>query len=257
MNRWLALALSLVVLSQGCSSQNAGLEPRGEFYKKTELAEFVKDTTPPETENDYIIGVGDRLDVVFFIHRDLTTKNLLVRSDGRITLPYVGDVMAEGHTPMELDSTLSARFSEVLRDPNLSVIVGEPAEKMVYVLGQVKNSGGFEYETSLSLVQAVAKAGGFVRGAKQQHVLVIRREGLNRVVGAEISVKEITSGYNVQRDIWLRNYDIVYVPKTRLESAAELMQTVGDILGPPVDIIWRGWQIQVWQQQYELLRGPN
>ncbi len=73
------------------------------------------------------------------------------------------------------------------------------------------------------------------RGAKTTHVLVIRRKGPEKIVGIEVNVASITSGYNVQSDIWLRNYDIVYVPKTRLQSAGEFIAIINDILYPPVD----------------------
>jgi len=253
MSRIFFIVICALVVSLGCASDKDTRTPRGDFYKEKELGEFLTDTASPQQQNEYIIAIGDKLDVVFFIHRELTTNNLLVRSDGRVTLPYVGDVMAAGYTPMQLDSTLTAEFSEVLREPNLSVIIRDPAEKIVYVLGQVIHGGGFEYETSISLIQAVARAGGYDRGAKSNHVVVIRREGLDKVVGIEVNLDAITSGYNVGSDFWLRNYDIVFVPKTRLESAADLMQTVDEIIRPPVDIIFRGWQIKVLQDQYEFI----
>ena len=253
--RLLSIIAALVVLCAGCSSNNAGREKPGELYARSDLAAFVEDTDPLESERDYVIGIGDRLDVVFFVHKELTTVDLLVRSDGRITLPYVGDVDAAGVTPMQLDSTLTYRFSEVLREPNLSVILKAPAEKLVYVLGQVKAPGGFPYDTKLSVVQALALAGGMERGAKTSHVLVIRRKGPEKIVGIEVNVASITSGYNVQSDIWLRNYDILYVPKTRLQSAGEFIAIINDILFPPVDLLVRGWQIQVMKQQLDVIRA--
>jgi polysaccharide export outer membrane protein len=252
-----AIVFFLAALSAGCSSNNAGREKPGELYGQDQLGAFVEDTDPLVSQEDYVIGIGDRLDVVFFVHKELTTVDLLVRSDGRITLPYVGDVDAAGVTPMQLDSTLSYRFSEVLREPNLSVILREPAEKLVYVLGQVKTPGGFPYQTKLSVVQALALAGGMDRGAKTTHVLVIRRKGPEKVVGIEVNVASITSGYNVQSDIWLRNYDILYVPKTRLQSAGEFIAIINDILFPPVDLVLRGWQIEVLRQQLEVIRARN
>lgn len=253
--RLFAIILFLAALSAGCSSNNAGREKPGELYEQDQLGQFVEDTDPLESQEDYVIGIGDRLDVVFFVHKELTTIDLLVRSDGRVTLPYVGDVDAAGVTPMQLDSTLSYRFSEVLREPNLSVIVRAPADKLVYVLGQVKAPGGFPYDTKLSVVQAIALAGGIERGAKTSHVLVIRRKGPEKIVGIEVNVASITSGYNVQSDIWLRNYDILYVPKTRLQSAGEFIAIINDILYPPVDLLVRGWQIQVMKQQLDIIRA--
>jgi polysaccharide export outer membrane protein len=158
---------------------------------------------------------------------------------------------------MALDSVLTARFSEVLRDPNLSVILRAPAEKVVYVFGQVENPGGFPYRTNLSLLHSIALAGGLSRGAKTSHVLVIRRKGPEKIVAIEVNVSDITSGRNVRSDVWLRNYDIVYVPRTRLESAADFILILNDVLFPPVDIALRGWQLQVLNQQLEVLKSKD
>jgi polysaccharide export outer membrane protein len=255
MMRFLAAMMALAVLSAGCSAGNAGREAPGKLYAQSELDSFVADTNPPESERDYVIGVGDRLDIVFFVHKELSTVDLLVRSDGRITLPYVGDVRAAGSTPMQLDSTLTYRFSEVLREPNLSVILRAPAEKLVYVLGQVKEPGGFPYTDRVSLMHALALAGGFDRGSKNSHILVIRRKGPEKIVGIEVNVAAITNGGHLENDIWLKNYDIVYVPKTRLQSASDFIAIINDILFPPVDILLRGWQIEVLRQQLELIQS--
>ena len=255
MARYMAIALAAAVLSIGCASKKAGLDPRGKLYTSSEVQDFLEHTAPPQAEENFVIGCGDRLDIVFFVHKDLSTNDLLVRSDGRITLPYVGDVRAAGLTPMQLDSTLTVRFSEVLRDPNLWVIVREPAQKLVYVLGRVHRPGGFTFETRVSVLQAIALAGGLERGAKTTHVVVIRRDGPERIVGAEINLAAVTSGYNVENDIWLKNFDIVYVPATRLQSASEFVGIVYDILYPPLDVVMRGWSVQVLYQQLDYLRS--
>lgn len=255
MTRSLSFILVLAVISLGCASHKPAMGPRGDVYERDQVSEFLRDTATPDSGNAYIIGIGDRLDVVFFVHKELSTIELLVRSDGCITLPYVGDVVAVGVTPMRLDSTLTTKFSEVLRDPNLSVIVREPADKLIYVLGQVKRPGAYPYETKMSLLQALALGAGFERGAKVSHVLVIRREGLQKIVGVEVDVAAMFAGHNLEQDFWLKNYDIVYVPKTRLESAAEFMQIIYDILYPPVDLLMRGWTAQVMWEQIDYLQS--
>jgi polysaccharide export outer membrane protein len=255
MKRCLSYVVVLAVISLGCASNKPAMEPRGDVYDRDQVSEFLRDTATPDSGNAYIIGIGDRLDVLFFVHQELSTINLLVRSDGCITLPYVGDVVAVGVTPMRLDSTLTTKFSEVLRDPNLSVIVREPADKLIYVLGQVKRPGAYPYETKMSLLQALALGAGFERGAKVSHVLVIRREGLQKIVGVEVDVAAMFAGHNLEQDFWLKNYDIVYVPKTRLQSAGEFMQILYDILYPPVDILLRGWTAQAIFLQIDYLQS--
>jgi len=245
----------LALLLAGCGSPNhANMQPSANVYRGDDVVRFLNSTSPPAVEREYLIGVGDRLDIKFFVHKELSAERILVRSDGRITLQYVGDVPAAGLTPMQLDSALTTRFAEVLRDPNLSVIVAEPAEKLVYVLGEVKAPGGFDFDTRVSLLGAVAMAGGLLNGAKSNHVLVIRRDGPDKVVGAEIDLASAAKGERIGNDIWLRNYDIVFVPKTRLKSTADFVSILYDVVYKPLDIGVRGWQIDLWRKELEFRR---
>ena len=237
-----------------CSSKRAQVGVQGGLYPEDQLGQFLRDTTPRQG-NEYIIGVGDRLDVAFFFHRDLSEDPLLVRSDGRITLPYVGDIMAAGRTPMQLDTLLTDKFSEILKDPNLSIIVMKTADPVVYVLGQVGQPGGYPYSREVSLLQALALAGGLRGGAKSEHVLVIRRVGPSKIVGVEVNAKAIMKGERIQNDFVLRDFDIVYVPKTRIQSVADFVSTVDEIVTPPANLFLRGWQIQVQRQQINLIRS--
>ncbi len=239
-----------------CSSGRSQVDARPGVYPEQQLGEFLKDTAPSQ-DNEYLIGIGDRLHIVFFFHENLSRKPLLVRSDGRITLPYVGDVMAAGRTPMQLDTLLTIKFSEILKDPNLSVIVDETAESTVYVLGEVKLPGGYPHSQAITLVHALALAGGFGKGAKSNHVLVIRRQGASRIVGVEVNVKAIMNGEQMQNDFFLRNHDIVFVPKTRIQSVADFVGAVDAIVSPPVNLFLRGWQIEVLRQQTLLIRSDN
>jgi len=251
------IAPGLVIGLSACSSNRRPVGAGGGVYPPEQLGQFLRDTAPPRQANDYIIAVGDRLDVAFFFDRDMNQERLLVRSDGRITLPYTGDVMAAGRTPMQLDTLLTNRFAEILKDPNLSVIVVETARTMVYVLGEVRNPGGYPFRRSVSLVQALALAGGLSNGAKSNHVLVIRRKGLQGIVGVEVNAKAIIQGEQVQNDFLLRDFDIVYVPKTRIQSIADFAQTLDQIVSPPTDLFLQGWQVQVLREQLELFRGER
>ncbi len=130
------IALLMLVAAFGCSSAPKMTVSSGEMYERGDLEEFVNRTGPPAGATAYYqFGIGDRLDIVFLYHSNLTSRELLVRDDGRISLPYVGDQMALGYTPMQLDTILTEKFAEILKEPNLSVILNEPAEKKVYVLG--------------------------------------------------------------------------------------------------------------------------
>ncbi len=223
------------------------------FYEPEQLGGFLSESAEKQS-NDYIIAIGDELDVVFLYHSDLTTQELIVRSDGRISLPYVGDVMAAGYRPMQLDSVLTNHFSEILHDPNLSVIVRSSAEKMVYVLGEVQTPGGYPFKTNVSLLQSIALASGLKSSGKADHTVVIRREGVTRIIGVEVDVTAITRGEALQQDFMLRNNDIVYVPKKRLHSVKDFMEAINTIISPPIQVYLRGWEIANVDAVYEFYR---
>ena len=103
-----AAAAAAVAVIAGCSSKRPP-----ELYPREEIQEFDKVAAQPVyiEQDKYILGTGDRIDVVFLYHNNLTTRDLLIRKDGKISLPYVGDHDAAGLMPMELDSLLTDRFA--------------------------------------------------------------------------------------------------------------------------------------------------
>ncbi len=229
-------------------------------YSREDVARFAEETHSLPAglaEPEYVIGVADVLDIVFLFQENLTTRMLQVRRDGRISLPYIGDQVAAGYTPMELDSILTDRFGEILKEPSVSVIVRKMARQKVYVLGQVKTPGVYKYDDELSVVQAIAMAGGMGKAASGSSVVLIRRDGLDRILGVEVDVKNILSGARFQDDIRLRNFDIVYVPKKRLNSVAEFMQTVDQIIRPPLDAAFTVWGIRSLDASFVFYRGTG
>jgi polysaccharide export outer membrane protein len=254
--RPLILILTAMALAACSAGKPATSGIPSEMYEPQDLQSFVEESAAPSPgAEEYVIGVGDQLDVVFVYHQNLNTRDVPVRRDGRVSLPYVGDIMAAGLTPMTLDSLLTASFGEILRDPSLSVIIRKEAERLVYVLGEVDNPGGYPFTDQISLVQAVAAARGFKKSAKPAHTVVIRREGLDRIIGIEIDVKSIINGSAIENDILLRNYDIVYVPKSPIYTVGDFAREVNQIIGVPLNIILTGWQIRTLQANYEFFRA--
>lgn len=253
--------LWLPVVLLGCSGAKiADTDVEKGVYASEDVDRFVHDTATRAHAvlvDEYVIGVGDLLDVVFLLHSNLSTRELVVRRDGRISLPYVGDVDAAGLTPMVLDSVLTEEFSEILREPNVAVIVRKPAPQKVFVLGDVESPGRFEFDDELSVVQSIAMAGGMSNSASQSHAILIRRQGLNRIVGVEIDVKGILVGAEIHNDIRLRNYDIVYVPRRPIYSVADFMQELNDIVLPPLDWTLRALSIRNLDATYDFLRAGS
>lgn len=251
------MAATLPMVAAGCGGGIKGADRSEGWYSPDSVATFDKETSSVPASDlvpEYVIGVNDMLEVVFLYHSNLTTRDLIVRRDGRISMPYVGDQMAAGITPMELDSLLTTRFSEVLRDPNLSVIVTRPAPQRVYVLGQVNQPGRLEFNDEMSMVAAVAAAGGVKTGGMPNHAVLIRRQGVSQIVGVEVDLRAVMNGSQMSNDLRLRNYDIVFVPQHPIYSAADFMQAVGDIINVPLDAVFKGWQIANLKENYQFYR---
>lgn len=252
-----SMAGALLAAVAGCGSGVKGASRSDGWYSPDSVAQFVTDTTKPALpvlEPEYVIGVGDMLEVVFLYQTNLTTRDLVVRRDGRISMPYVGDQMAAGVTPMVLDSVLTARFSEVLREPNLAVIVSKPAPQRAYVLGEVNVPGRFEFTDDLTMLQAVAMAGGTKSSGMPNHAVLIRRQGVSDIVGVEVDLRAAMNGSVLRNDLRLRNYDIIYVPKHPIYSAADFMQAIYQIINVPLDAVFKGWQIANLKENYQFYR---
>jgi polysaccharide export outer membrane protein len=124
---------------------------------------------------DYRIGPQDKLNITVFQVKDLTVEKMQVDATGRILLPLIGAVMAQGKTTTELSNEIATLLAaKYLRDPQVSVVVEESASQKVTVEGAVNEAGVFPLRGKTSLLEAVAMAKGPSRNANTKHVAIIR-----------------------------------------------------------------------------------
>jgi polysaccharide biosynthesis/export protein len=129
----------------------------------------------PPTPKDYIIGVEDVLSVVFWREKDLSA-DVIVRPDGKISLPMLNDIAAAGVTPEQLADTLQKAATKFVREPGATVIVKEIRSRKVFVIGQVTKPGTFPLTSDMNVLQIIAEAGGFLEDAKKDQVTIVRTE---------------------------------------------------------------------------------
>jgi polysaccharide export outer membrane protein len=135
------------------------------------------DTTPSaaSTSNDYRLAAGDKLRIEVY-KDDKLSQSLQIRPDGKITMPLAGDLPAASRTPTELRDSISAALKDYIANPVVTVIVVETTPQVVYVTGEVNKPGALTLASGhMSVVQAIAMAGGFTDFAKRKDVLVMRR----------------------------------------------------------------------------------
>lgn len=170
----------------------------------------------------YIIEPGDSLDVRFFYNPELN-EEVMVRPDGNISLPLVGEMRAAGRSPGQLEGSLKESYSRELRQAAITVMVKGFAGQRVYVDGEVGEPQMVNIAGNLSAMQAISSAGGFMDSARKGEVLVIRRSGTPKPVVIPLDLDAVLAGTDTSQDILLQPYDVVYVPKTAI---AEVNQFV-------------------------------
>ena len=186
------------VAAFGCGSVCPTI-PDGE--KKTFLA------VKPE-EGGYIIGSEDQLQIEVWQNQQLT-RTVTVRPDGKITLPLVNDVPAAGDTIPQFQKRLTERLKTYIKDPIVSITVTQFSSKQIYMLGQVRTSGAFQYSGEMYLLQALTLAGGstpFSEGC----AVVVRRKG-EQFVRFNVELDPIVMGEDLKQNIPLQPNDVVTV----------------------------------------------
>ena len=160
-------------------------------------------------QGEYRIGREDVLEVVVW-HEPELTRVVPVRPDGRISLPLAGEVEAAGRTPTELQTKVSQALQPYIRDGKVAVVVREINGTRFFVLGEVTKPGGFPLRGPMSVVQAIALAGGRTEFAKDELVW-LRQQAGGKTERVPLSFRELVKG-EVAGALWLRPGDVLYVP---------------------------------------------
>ena len=172
-------------------------------------AEVPKNNQP--VDNHYVIGSGDMLEIVTWKEPDFSREDVLVRLDGKITLPLLNDVQAVGKTPMALKQSLEGILKNFVDTPVLTVIVKVPNSQKFYILGEVMNTGEYPIVKELTVLQAFALAGGFTQWASKKEIILLRREG-NEEKRFRIDYKRIIRGKDLESNMIIKANDTIIVP---------------------------------------------
>lgn len=159
----------------------------------------------------YRIGEGDILGVEVYKEPDASTASVPVRLDGKITVALLGEMAVTGLTPRELEQRLTAGYAEILRDPHVTVTVKEIHSQKVYLVGEVKKEGPIRLEAPITVLQALAEAGGVTVFAKRKKMYVLRTENDQRLI-LPFNYDEVVRGKNIGQNVILEPGDTIVVP---------------------------------------------
>lgn len=168
-----------------------------------------------EIKKDYTFHTGDIIAIKFFYNPELN-EEVIIRPDGKISLQLIDEVVTAGLTPSELDGLLTEKYSKILKNSEIAVIVKEFAGQKVYVGGEVNLPGMIPVTGSLTSLQAILQAGGFKDTAELKNIVILRNQGTGEPLFMTINLKENLTMHTQLSDILLKPYDVVFVPKTTI-----------------------------------------
>lgn len=179
------------------------------------------------SSENYLLAVGDHIEIKSYYQEKLN-DTVIIRPDGKIALQLIDEVQASGHTPAQLDTLLTKKYSVFFDDPDISinllsfnrpdltVMVKTFSGQKVYVGGEVNRPGIIENANNIRVLDAIIQAAGVLKSGDLTQVILIRRSLHNQPEIYTVNVKHILQGKT--SDVWLKPYDIVYVPKTDIAN---------------------------------------
>ncbi|MGO8756714.1 MAG: polysaccharide biosynthesis/export family protein [Terracidiphilus sp.] len=220
MKSYARFALSVCVLSMVpfCGSMRGQVAASNPPGNETPAAQAPAPPTPPEASpkgaqagDSYVIGDDDLLAISVWKEPDLS-KQVPVRSDGKISLPLMGEVQAAGRTPLELEQEITAKLKNFITDPQVTVIVQQINSQKFNILGQVAKPGSFPLTNGETIVDAIAAAGGFRDFAKKKSIYVLRQNAEGGESKIDFNYQEFIKGKDPAKNIALRPRDTIVVP---------------------------------------------
>lgn len=227
---------------------------------QAEVRERYRQISGSTVRREYLLNANDELDIKFPYHPNLN-ESIRIRPDGKLQLQLAGTVQAEGQSPETLQAELKKRYAKVLRVPELSVIVRtatrqtlsteqgpargglaglEPtvmvrntAPMQIYVTGEMARPGMYAYTPGMTLLQAIAQAGGHLPSADIQSLVILRRtaQGSAEVVAPALSAQYLSQP---DKDVVLQSFDVIMLPQTRIAALSQNLDQYVFKLLPPV-----------------------
>jgi polysaccharide export outer membrane protein len=162
-------------------------------------------------DKDFVIGNGDVLNINVWKQPDLS-RSVPVRSDGKVSLPLIGEVKAAGQTPLKLEEELTSKFQPFLAEPEVTVIVEQINSEKFNILGRVAKPGSYPLVNPTTVLDAIALAGGCRDFAKQKSIYILRRQANGSETRLPFNYQDVIKGKDTAQNIDLQPRDTIVVP---------------------------------------------
>jgi polysaccharide export outer membrane protein len=164
----------------------------------------------PGTET-FRIGIGDVLGISVWKEPDHSVESLVVRPDGKISIPLLREVDAVGLTPLQLEDVLTEKFKEYINNPTVTVVVREIRSQIIYLTGAVGRPGSLLMRAGMTAWQALSEGGGVAEYAKRKKIYIVREIGGVRTT-IDFDYNAVMDG-DAEKDLVLKPGDTIVVPE--------------------------------------------
>jgi len=161
--------------------------------------------------DDYVIGAGDTLQISVWKEPEASVPEVVVRPDGKITVPLIKEVEVAGLTPTRVEQTITQRLAKFIEDANVTVVVATISSKKIYIIGAVRKEGPLPYTYGMSVMQALSEAGGVTEYAKRKKIYILRTENA-REYRLDFNYDDVVKGQSMEQNILLLPGDTVVIP---------------------------------------------
>ncbi len=189
--------------------------------KKPDIAS----AAPGPIKLGYRIGEGDALDISVWQHPDID-KKVVVRPDGCISFPLVGDVKALGKTPAQLAADIKDGLARLIKNPEVTVVVAGFNSKTIFILGELNKPGSYPYRGGMTILDAISQGGGWRNSAVLNSVMVVRKAFTDAPEAHRLNVYALIKNGDFSQNLALEPGDIIYVPQSFVANIGAFIENL-------------------------------
>jgi polysaccharide export outer membrane protein len=194
----------------------------------------------------------DELSINVWRNDDLK-RTVQIDPSGNIRYPLIGELKASGLTVVQLKDKITERLSMYILNPQVDINITNLKNLKVYVLGEVKTPGTFDWRSGMLAWEGIAQAGGFTNDANEENILLVRNENGKPAIKA-LNLRSMIKGENLTQEVYLRNGDVVYVVPLVIADVQRFMNRLTSIISP---IVSAESGIVLYPQVRDVLRGKS
>lgn len=208
-NAALVLVFSAAIL--GLAASGSARPSQAALAQSSSEQDTASSVQKRPTDDNYIIGNDDQLEINVWKEPDLT-KSVPVRSDGKISMPLIGEVLVAGRTPLQVKEEIAAKLRRFLAAPDVTVMVLQMNSQKFNILGRVIKPGSYPLLATTTVLDAIAEAGGFQDFAKQKSIYILRRNNRGAETRIPFNYKDVIRGNHTEQNIRVEPNDTIVVP---------------------------------------------